>query len=171
MLLEALDCILPPAHPAVKHFYLLLLLFSRSVMSDSLLLRGLQHARFPCPSLSPGICSNSYQLTQRYHPTISSCRPLLLLLSIFASIRVFSKVSALHISSRTLIKLVVFVLPTCAEWRPVFSNSVWWFSQWGLLKCSTNLFVKLSLRTTWPSMSRTCLSKVSIVAACLTWFL
>ena len=30
--------------------------FSRSVLSDSLWLHGLQHARLLCPSLSPGVC-------------------------------------------------------------------------------------------------------------------
>ena len=33
---------------------------------------GLQHARFPCPSLSPGVHSNSCPLSQWYHPAISS---------------------------------------------------------------------------------------------------
>jgi len=33
---------------------------------------GLQHARLPCPSLSPGVCSNSCPLSQWCHPTISS---------------------------------------------------------------------------------------------------
>ena len=33
---------------------------------------GPQHARFPCPSLSPGVRSNSCPLSQWYHPTISS---------------------------------------------------------------------------------------------------
>ena len=33
---------------------------------------GLQHARFPCPSLSPGIYTNSCPLSQWCHPTISS---------------------------------------------------------------------------------------------------
>ena len=33
---------------------------------------GLQCPRIPCPSLSPGICSNSCPLSQWYHPTISS---------------------------------------------------------------------------------------------------
>ena len=37
----------------------LLLLVSRSVLPDSLWPRGLQHTRLPCPSLSPGIVSNS----------------------------------------------------------------------------------------------------------------
>ena len=50
----------------------LLLVFSRSVMSDSLRPHGLQHARLPCPSLSPRVCSNSHPLSRWCHPTISS---------------------------------------------------------------------------------------------------
>ena len=38
----------------------MLLLFGHQVLSDSLPPRGLQHASLPCPSLSPGIRSNSY---------------------------------------------------------------------------------------------------------------
>ena len=41
-------------------------------MSDSLLPHGLQHARPPCPSPTPGACSNSCPLSQWCHPTISS---------------------------------------------------------------------------------------------------
>ena len=37
----------------------------------------LQHAKLPCPSLSPGICSNSCPWTQWCHPTISSSVALL----------------------------------------------------------------------------------------------
>ena len=33
---------------------------------------GLQHARVPCPSWSPRVCSNSCPLSQWCHPTISS---------------------------------------------------------------------------------------------------
>ena len=40
------------------------LLFSCLVMPDSLQPHGLQHARLPCPSLSPGVCSNSRPLSQ-----------------------------------------------------------------------------------------------------------
>ena len=49
----------------------LLLLFTRSVMSDSLQPHGLKHDRLPCP-LSPGVCSNSCPLGHWLHPTISS---------------------------------------------------------------------------------------------------
>ena len=36
-----------------------LLLFNCSVMSHSWGPHGLQHARVPCPSLTPGVCSSS----------------------------------------------------------------------------------------------------------------
>ena len=45
--------------------------FSCSVVSDSLRLHGLQHARPPCPSPTPGVYSNSCLLSQCCHPTIS----------------------------------------------------------------------------------------------------
>ena len=41
-------------------------------MSNSLWPHRLQHTRLLCPSLSPGVCSNSCPLSQWYHPTISS---------------------------------------------------------------------------------------------------
>ena len=46
--------------------------FSRSIMSNSLQPHGLQHARLPCPSPTPGACSNSCPLGQWCHPIISS---------------------------------------------------------------------------------------------------
>ena len=48
------------------------LLFSHSVVSNSLQPHGLQHARPPCPSPTPGDYSNSRPLSWRCHPTISS---------------------------------------------------------------------------------------------------
>ena len=46
--------------------------FSYSVVSDTLKPHGLQHAKFPCPSPTPGACSNSIPLSQWCHPTVSS---------------------------------------------------------------------------------------------------
>ena len=46
--------------------------FSRSVMSDSLRPHELQHTKPPCPSPTPGVCSNSCPLSRWCHPTISS---------------------------------------------------------------------------------------------------
>ena len=50
----------------------LLLLFSLSVVSHSLWSHGLQHARLPCPSLSPRVGSNPCLLIQWCYLTISS---------------------------------------------------------------------------------------------------
>ena len=72
---------------------------SLSVVPDSLQPHGLQHTRLPCPSPTPGACSNSCPLSRWCHPTICLilCHPLLLLPSIFPSIRIFSKESVLRI--------------------------------------------------------------------------
>ena len=69
--------------------------FSRSVVSNSLQPCELQHARPPCPSPTPRTYANWCPPSQWCHPTISSCRPLFLPLSIFPSIRVFSNESVL----------------------------------------------------------------------------
>ena len=47
--------------------------FSRSVVSDSLLPHGLQHARPTCPLPTPRVYSNPCPLSRWCHPTISSC--------------------------------------------------------------------------------------------------
>ena len=52
--------------------FLFSLRFSCSVVSDSVWLDGLQHARLPCPSPTPGAYSNSCPLNRWCHPTISS---------------------------------------------------------------------------------------------------
>ena len=45
--------------------------------------QGLQHARVACPSVSPGVCSNSYPLSLWCHPTISSSVALFFCLQSF----------------------------------------------------------------------------------------
>ena len=75
----------------------LLLLFSCQVVSDSLWPHGLQHARLSCPSLSPGVCSNSCPLSRWCHPTIPSSVASFSSCPVFPSIRVFSSKSAFHI--------------------------------------------------------------------------
>ena len=65
-------------------------------MSNLLLLHGLQHARRLCSPLSLEVCSNSIKsVVQSNHLIL--CHPLLLLLSMFPSIRVFSNESAVYI--------------------------------------------------------------------------
>ena len=46
--------------------------FSRSVVTNSLWLHGLQHGRRPCPSPIPGVYSDSCPLSWWCHPAISS---------------------------------------------------------------------------------------------------
>ena len=50
---------------------LLILLFSHSIVANSLQPHRLQHGRLPCTSRTPGACSNSCPLSQWCHPTIS----------------------------------------------------------------------------------------------------
>ena len=50
----------------------MLLLLSHSVVFHCLWPHGPRHAKLPCPSLSPKVCSNSCPFSQWCHPTISS---------------------------------------------------------------------------------------------------
>ena len=70
--------------------------FSHSVVSDSLRLHEPQHARPPCPSPTPRVHPNLRPLMMPSNHLIL-CHPLLLLPSIFPSIKVFSCESALPI--------------------------------------------------------------------------
>ena len=69
--------------------------FSHSVVSDFLWLHGLQHARLPRLSSTPGPYSNSCPLSRWCHPNMSSSVDSRL--QIFPSIRIFSNESALRI--------------------------------------------------------------------------
>ena len=77
-LCDPMNCSMPglPVHhqlpKSTQTIIWLSLQFSRSVMSNSLQLHGLQHTRLPCPSPTPRACSNSCPLSQWCHPTISS---------------------------------------------------------------------------------------------------
>ena len=84
------------SHAHSFHVILMLLLFSCQVLSDSSWPDGLQHARLPCPSPSPGICPSSCPSVMPSNHLILY-HPLLLLPSVFASIRVFSNESAVCI--------------------------------------------------------------------------
>ena len=51
-------------HPSPNHHQVSLLLFSHPVVSNSFQPHGPQHTRLPCPSLFPGVCTNSCPLNQ-----------------------------------------------------------------------------------------------------------
>ena len=75
---------------------MILLLFSHSVVSDSLQFHGLQHTRLPCPLPTPRACSNMSIESVMPSNYLILCHPLLPP-SLFPHIRVFSSKSALHI--------------------------------------------------------------------------
>ena len=64
--------------------------FSCSVVCNSLRPPGLQHARIPCSAPTPGVYSNLSIESAMTSNHLILCRPLLLLPSIFPSIRVYS---------------------------------------------------------------------------------
>ena len=66
-------------------------------MSDSLQPHGPQQAMLPGPSPTPRVHPNPCPESVMSSNNLILCRPLLLLPSIFPSIRVFSKESVLHI--------------------------------------------------------------------------
>ena len=76
---------------------------SRSGMSNSLWPHGLQHARPPCPLLTPRVYSNSCSLKSVMPSShLILCRPLLFLPSVLPSIRVFQIVSSSHQVAKVL---------------------------------------------------------------------
>ena len=76
---------------------ILLFLFSCSVVSHSLWPRELQPTRLPCPSPSPGVCSDSHLLSQWCHATISSSVAPFSCSQSFSASRSFSSESTLCI--------------------------------------------------------------------------
>ena len=89
-------------------------------MSDILWPHALQHARLPCPSLSPDACSNSCPLNQWCHPTSSSS------VSLFSSFpQVFSFSSVQSFS-----RVQVFATP----WTAARQASLSIINSWSLLK-------------------------------------
>ena len=79
-------------------FCLVLLLFSCSVVSDSLQPHELQHTRLPCPLQLPELAqTHVHWVGDAIQPPHSHLSPFFIPPSIFPSIRVFSNQSALHI--------------------------------------------------------------------------
>ena len=100
--------------------------FICSVTSDSLQPYGLQHARLPCPSPTPEVYSNSCPLIYLVMRTshLILCHPLLLLPSVFPSIRVFSTQLALFIRCT---KYWSFSISPSNEYSRLISFRVDWF--------------------------------------------
>ena len=79
------------------------MLFSRSVMSDSLQPHELQHTRLPCPSLSPGVCSKSSPFSWSWHSNhLILCCPLSLALNFSQHQDLFQWVGSSHQEAKVL---------------------------------------------------------------------
>ena len=117
-------------------------------MSYSLWAHGLQNARLSCPSSSPRVCSNLMS-TESVMPSnhLILYLPLLLLPSIFPSIRVFSKESVL-----------------CIRWPKYWSFSISPSNQCsGLISFRIDWFVLLAVQGTLKSLLQHHNSKASIL--------
>ena len=109
--------------------YRLSLLFSCSGVSNSLQLRGLQHARLPRPSLSPQVCSNlTFELMMPSSHLIL-CLPFLLLPSIFPASESFpmSQLQAFRGQSVGASVLQSFSISPSYEYSRLISFKIAWF--------------------------------------------
>ena len=154
-------------------------------MSNSLRTQGLQHARLPCLSPTPGAYSNSSPSSWWCHPTISSSViPFFLLPSIFLSIRVFSNESVLHIR-RPKYWSFSFNISSSNEHLGLISFRMHWLdllavqgtlksllqyhrSKASILRCSASFMVQLShpFMTTGKTISLTRWTFVGKVILC-----
>ena len=96
-------------------------LFSHSVMSNSLQPHEPQHARPPCPSPTPGVYSNSCPLTQRCHPIISSSAVPFSCLQSFPASRSFPMSQSFASGGQTIgVSASTSVLPVNTQnWSPL----------------------------------------------------
>ena len=111
---------------------------SRSIVSNSLRPHGLQHARLPGLSPTPGalLKLTSIELVMTSNHLIL-CHPLLLLPSIFPSIRVFSNDSVLHIRWPKYWSFSCSIIPS-SEYSGLISFMINWLDLLaiqGTLKC------------------------------------
>ena len=121
---------------------------SCSVMSDSLRTHGLQHTRLPCPSPTPKAYSNSCPLSWWSNHLIL-CHPLLLLPSIFSSIRVFSNESVLHIRWPKYWSVSFSISPS-GEYSGLISFQMDWFDLFAIQRTLKSLLQYQSSKASIP---------------------
>ena len=109
---------------------------------------GLQHARLPCPSPSPGACSTHVH----WFNHLILCRPRLLLPWIFPSIRVFSNESALRIRWPKYWSFSYSISPS-SEYSGLISFRIDWLDLLGVLTGTKTWFSLKSERKspTWET--------------------
>ena len=105
-----------------------------SVTSDSLQPHGLQHARLPCPSPTPGAYSNSCPSSQWFHPTISSSvAPFSSCLQCFSASRSFPMNQLFASGGQSIGSSTSSVLPmNIQDWFPLGWTGLIFFQSKGL---------------------------------------
>ena len=118
--------------------------FSHSVMSDSLLPHGLQHARLPFPSPTLGAYSNSCPLSRRCHPAISSSvAPFSSCLQSFPASRSFQMSQVASGGQRIGVSASTLVLPmNIQDWSPLAWNGWISLQSKGLSRVISNITVR-----------------------------
>ena len=125
-------------------------MINHQVVSNSSWLHGLQHARPPCPSPSPGVCPRSCPLHQWCHTTISSSVTLFSFSLQSPSIRCFSNKSAVCIRWPKYRSFSFSISPS-NEYSGLISFKIQW-SCFVLLGCwYMTSRVILHLRVLWLS--------------------
>ena len=125
-------------------------------MSDSLQPHGLQHARLPCPSLSPRACPSSCLLSRWHHPTTSSFVTLFsFCLQSFPASETFP-MSQIFISGGQSIGVSASTLMNIQDWFPLgFTGLIFLLSK-GLSRVFSSTTVQKhqffgTLPSLWPN--------------------
>ena len=125
--------------------------FSCSVVSNSLWLHGLQHAKLPCPSPTPRAYSNSCPWIRWCYPTISS-----------SVVPFSSHLQSFPASSRVFSNESVIPIRWPKYWS--FSFSISPFNEYsGLISYRTDRFDLLAVQGTLESLLQHHYSKASIL--------
>ena len=120
-------------------------------MSDSLRPRGLQHARLPCLSPTLRARSDSCSSSQWCHTSIL-WHPLLLLPSLFPSIRVFSKESMLC-NRWPKYRSFIFSISSSNEYSGLISFRMDWLDLHAVQGTLKSLLQHHSLKASIPRLS------------------
>ena len=119
--------------------------FSHSVVSDSLWPHGLQHIRLPCPSPTPGACTNSSLSNWWCHPTMSfSVVPFSSCLQSFPASRSFQMSQFFALGGQSIgVSASASVLPMNIQgWFPLGWTGWITLLYTGLLRVFSNTTVK-----------------------------
>ena len=131
------------------------LLFSSSVVSDSLWPQELQHTRLLCPSTIPRVCSNSCLLSQWCLPTISSSVIPFYCLQSFPASESFpmSQLFARGSQSTGVSALASFLPKKSQAWFPLGLTGLISLQSKGLTRVFSNITVqKHQFFSTQPSL-------------------